>query len=376
MGDESLAIFWHSDVLKHNPGVGCYEYEPSPLMSVDEPHPETAERLINMKSILEKGEISDRLVWLPGRHARREEVERFHTAAYVDSVIEAEKNGPTRIDGGGTVVAAGTVDAAMAAAGSALEALDGILSGHQRRAYAMVRPPGHHASRGMGDGNCVFNNLSIAVEAALHSGLDRVAVIDWDVHHGNGTQSGFYDRPEVMTISMHMPLGAWGPNHPETGEVDEVGEGAGVGFNFNIPLPYGTGDQAYRAVMELLVRPAVDAFSPQLLVIACGEDANQFDSNGRNLLSMRGFYDLGRIARELADRHCEGRMVLVQEGGYAVTYSAFCLYALAEGVLGIAEPMEDKIAYAASIERPEFPISRIPAIHEAWRGAIAEAGKS
>ena len=123
MGVESVAIYWHPDVLKHNPGKGCYEYVPSPLMSVDEPHPETAERLINMKSILEKGGIADRLVWCDGRHASREEIERFHTAAYVDSIIEAEKNGPTRIDGGGTVVDTGSVDAAFAAAGSGLAAL-------------------------------------------------------------------------------------------------------------------------------------------------------------------------------------------------------------------------------------------------------------
>jgi acetoin utilization deacetylase AcuC-like enzyme len=359
-------------MLKHDPGRGCYEYEPSPLMTVDEPHPETPDRLLNIKSILEKGPIGDRLTWLAGRHARREEIERFHTAAYVDSIFEAEKAGPTRIDGAGTVVAAGSTEAAMAAAGSGLEALDAVLSGRHRRSYAMVRPPGHHAARDMGDGSCIFNNLAIAVEAAVLKGVERVAVIDWDVHHGNGTQSGFYDRSDALTISMHMPLGAWGPNHPETGAVDEVGEGAGLGFNFNIPLPYGTGDQAYRAVMEELVRPAVDGFSPQLLLIACGQDANQFDSNGRNLLSMRGFYDLGRIARELADQHCDGRLLLVQEGGYAVTYSAFCMHAIVEGILRVADPMPDSIAYDACIEQPEHPISRIPGIRESWREAVAD----
>lgn len=372
MTDEQLAVFWHPDVLKHDPGKGCYEYAPSPLMAIDEPHPEGPERLLNIKSILEKGELSDRLTWPGGRRAQREEIERFHTAAHVDAVFEAEKNGPTRIDGGGTVVASGSVDAALAAAGSGLEALDSILSGQYRRAYAMVRPPGHHAARGMGDGSCIFNNLAIAVESAIARGVERVAVIDWDVHHGNGTQSGFYDRSDVLTISMHMPLGSWGPNHPETGEVDEIGEGDGVGFNFNIPLPYGTGDLAYRSVMEELVRPAIDDFNPQLLVIACGEDANQFDSNGRNLLSMSGFHDLGRIAREMADEHCDGKLLLVQEGGYAVTYAAFCLYAIVEGVLGV-DPTPDFIRYDASIERPEYPLSQIPVIRKAWHDEIQRA---
>jgi acetoin utilization deacetylase AcuC-like enzyme len=341
-------------------------------MAVDEPHPECPERLLNIKSILEKGELSDRLIWPGGRHACREEIERFHSAAYVDSVFEAEANGPTRIDGGGTVVAPGSVDAALAAAGCGLEALDALLSGQHRRAFAMVRPPGHHAARGMGDGSCIFNNLAIAVESAISRGVERVAVIDWDVHHGNGSQSGFYDRSDVLTISMHMPLGSWGPNHPESGQVDEVGEGDGVGFNFNIPLAYGTGDIAYRAVMEELVRPAIDEFSPQLMVVACGEDANQYDSNGRNLLSMAGFHHLGRIAREMADEHCDGKMLLMQEGGYAVTYAAFCLYAIAEGVLGI-DPTPDFIAYDASIEEPEYPLSRIPVIREGWQSAIKQA---
>jgi acetoin utilization deacetylase AcuC-like enzyme len=372
---EKLAVLWHPDVLLHDPGRGCYEYEPSSLMAIDEPHPECPERLVNMKSILERGELSDRLTWPGGRRATRDEIELFHTPAYLDAVIEAERSGPTRIDGSGTVVAPGSVDAALAAAGSGLEALDAVLSGTHRRAYAMVRPPGHHAGRSMGDGSCIFNNLAIAVEAARLRGIERVAVVDWDVHHGNGTQSGFYDCSDVFTISMHMPLGAWGANHPETGAVDEVGQGDGVGFNLNIPLPFGTGDLAYRSVMEELVRPAIDAYRPELLVIACGEDASQFDSNGRNLMSMRGFYDLGRIAREIADDHCEGRLLLMQEGGYAVTYAAFCLYAALQGVTGVARA-QDFIAYDPDIEQPEYPLAQIPKIRDGWQEAIRQARHS
>ena len=368
MSKTSLAVFWHPDVLKHDPGRGCYEFESSPLMAVDEPHPETAERIVNIKSILEKGDIRDQVDWRDGRHATREEVERFHTAEYVDEVIEAEQHAPVRIDGSGTVVNTGTVDAVFAAAGTTVAAVEAVLGSDHVAAYAMVRPPGHHAARTMADGNCIFNNLGIAVETALARGCEKIAVIDWDVHHGNGTQSGFYDRPDVLTISMHMPLGAWGENHPETGEVDEIGEGAGTGFNFNIPLPYGTGDRAYREAMETLVRPAVTEFDPDLLVVACGQDANQFDPNGRNLLSMIGFRDLGRIARELAEKSCEGRLLLCQEGGYAVTYTGFCMYAVAEGILGVGNSMEDPLAYEATIERPDVPFTEIRAIGAKWQG--------
>jgi len=369
MSDNKLAVYWHPDVLKHDPGRGCYEYEASPLMEVAELHPETPDRIINIRSILKRGDIRKSIDWRDGRYAERSEVERFHTAAYIDEVLEAEKRPPTRIDGSGTVINAGSVDAAFAAAGTTIAAVNDVLA-KNRAAYALVRPPGHHAARTMADGNCIFNNLAIAVESALQNGCERVAVIDWDVHHGNGTQSGFYEHSDVLTISMHMPLGAWGPNHPESGEIDEVGEGDGKGFNLNIPLPYGTGDRGYSRVMDELVSPVVREFGPDLIVIACGQDGNQFDTNGRNLLGMVGFRNLGCVARKLASELCDGRLLLCQEGGYAITYTGFCMYAVAEGVLGIANPMVDPLAYDATIERPEVLFSVIPTIGEQWRTLV------
>lgn len=362
-----LAVFWHPDVLRHDAGRGCYEYEASPLMQIAEPHPETAARIVNIRSILKRGAISDRLEWRNGRQATRDEIARFHTATYIDEVIAAEADAPVRIDGSGTVVNTGTVDAAFAAAGTTIAAIESLLAHEHPVAYALVRPPGHHAARHMADGNCIFNNLAIAVETALASGCDKVAVIDWDVHHGNGTQSGFYDHADVLTISMHMPLGSWSDNHPETGAIDELGAGDGRGFNLNIPLPYGSGDQAYADVMNRLVRPAVSKFEPDLLVVACGQDANQFDPNGRNLLSMAGFRELGRAARELATELCSGRLLLCQEGGYAITYTGFCMYAVAEGILGIEAPMEDALAYDATIEKPEAAFEAVTHIAEYWK---------
>jgi len=365
-----LAVFWHADVLKHDPGRGCYEYEASPLMEIDEPHPETPERVVNIRSILRRGPIGEQIHWRDGRHATREEIARFHDEAYIDDVVAAEANAPVRIDGSGTVVDKGSVDAAFAAAGTTLAALGAVLATKGLAAYALVRPPGHHAARGMADGNCIFNNLAIAVETALANGCRKVVVIDWDVHHGNGTQSGFYESPEVLTISMHMPLGPWGRNHPETGELDEIGDGAGRGFNFNIPLPYGSGDTAYAAAMQELVAPAVREFGPDLVVVACGQDANQFDQNGRNLLSMKGFRQLGSTARELAAELCDGRLLLCQEGGYAITYTGFCMYAVAEGILGVGQPMEDPLAYDPSIEKPDYALTEIERIGSEWRKLV------
>lgn len=371
MSKSTLAVFWHPDVLQHDPGRGCYEYEASPMMEIDELHPETPDRIVNIRSILRRGDIKELVDWRDGRHAAMDEITRFHTENYVDSVIAAEESPPVRIDGSGTVVNVGSIDAAYAAVGTTLEALDAVLSTENLAAYALVRPPGHHAARTMADGNCIFNNLGIAVESALQAGCKKIAVIDWDVHHGNGTQSGFYDRPEVLTISMHMPLGSWGKNHPETGAVEEIGSTAGRGFNFNIPLPYGSGDQVYARAMEVLVRPIVRKYSPDLIVIACGQDANQLDQNGRNLLSMHGFRNLGRVARELASEQCNGRLLLCQEGGYAVTYTAFCMYAVAEGILDVADPMEDPLAYDASIEQPAVGIKEITKIGTRWSQLVS-----
>jgi acetoin utilization deacetylase AcuC-like enzyme len=359
-------------------GVGAGSIsEPAPARAPDV-SPHAPERIINIRSILERGPIAEQMVWNMGRVAKRHEIERFHLPRYIDELLAAEASAPVRLDGSGTVLGNGTVPAVFAAAGCALDALDAVLAERGARAYALVRPPGHHAGRAIADGNCILNNIAIATEAALASGVERIAILDWDVHHGNGTQSGFYDRPEVLTVSLHMPLGSWGPNHPELGSVEEVGAGAGIGRNLNIPLPYGTGDLAYERVMRELVVPAVDAFDPELLLIACGQDANQFDANGRNLLSMRGFRTLGRIAAEIAEQHCQGRLLMTQEGGYAVTYTGFCMYAIAEGVLGIAEAdaMEDPLAYAPGIERPEHPITSIPGIRESWRVAVDRAASA
>ena len=152
---------------------------------------------------------------------------------------------------------------------------------------------GHHAQPDMADGYCFFNNIGIAIENLRNQGLKKAAVIDWDVHHGNGTQEGFYADADILTVSLHMNHGAWGDTHPQTGAVEEVGTGSGAGKNLNLPMPYGSGDKAYLRVFDEVVVPMVRRHQPEILFIAAGQDANQFDPNGRQLLSMSGFYELG-----------------------------------------------------------------------------------
>jgi acetoin utilization deacetylase AcuC-like enzyme len=373
MSKDILRIYWHDDCTLHDGGDSVLENEPSPYLAIPEPHVETAMRVLNIKSMLETGPLKDRVVLRTGRHATDDEILTFHSPAYLQEIKAADaKPEPVRIDGGGTVVADGSLAAAMAAAGTTLDAMHAVMNEPGGPVYSLVRPPGHHAQPTMGDGNCIFNNLALAVLSARAQGAEKVAVIDWDVHHGNGTQAGFYDRSDVLTISIHMNHGSWGPNHPETGAADEIGTGAGVGFNRNVPLPYGVGNDGYEAVLRDLVTPLVDDFAPEMIVIAAGEDANAFDPNGRMVVTMEGFRRLGLIVRELAARHCGGRLLLVQEGGYSPTYTAFSAQGMAEGVLGLKEGLlADPIAYYPDLS--QHGLAALPEIYAAWERAIAAA---
>ncbi len=371
MPDTNIDVFWHPAVLKHDTGSGVFDEVASPLLAVEERHPENAARLENMHAILQRGPLAPRLQWHEGRLADSEELLAFHTSAYVAELRAADETGGRRLTKT-TPVAPGSFDACRAAAGTALAAMAHVMDGRGRIAYALVRPPGHHAAPAQADGYCLFNQVALAVELARAGGAARVAVIDWDVHHGNGTQEGFYARDDVLTVSLHMDHGAWGPSHPQTGQADEIGRGRGVGFNLNLPLPMGTGDGGYERAMEEIVVPAVDAFAPDMLVVAAGQDANQYDPNGRQLLSMEGFRRLGHQARALADRHTGGRLCLVQEGGYALSYSAFCLHATLEGVLGVGPLLDDTMGFYP--EDADRARTAIAAIREARATALAAVG--
>ena len=356
---EPLDVFWHPAVLKHDIGKAAFETPPSPLLAVAERHVEGPDRVRNMRAILKRGPIARHLCWRRGRYASLDELGLFHDADYLRALEGAARSGGkwyTRT----TCFTASSWLPALAAAGTALAAMAHILSGRGKVAYALVRPPGHHAAPGMADGYCFINNAALAAQLAIERGVARVAVIDWDVHHGNGTQEGFYERDDVLTVSLHMDHGPWGPTHPQTGHADEVGRGRGKGFNFNVPLPMGTGDRGYALALSQVVRPALESFRPEMIVVANGQDGSQFDPNGRQLLSMAGFRALGRFAREMADAHTGGRLLLVQEGGYQVSYAAFCLHASLEGVLGLGPLLDDPIAfYPEDTRTAEQAIDRI-----------------
>ncbi|WP_433519563.1 hypothetical protein ACQP2T_30875 [Nonomuraea sp. CA-143628] len=343
MADE-LWVYWDDRVLLNDTGMAFGEVPVSPLIDVQAKHVENADRVVNMRSVLQRGPIRNHLVWRDGRLATLDEIAASHPLGYIDSVRAF-------IDGGGgyieenTVLSANAWEPLLAAAGTSIEATDAVLHGETRRAYALVRPPGHHAQPEQAEGYGVFNHAAIMAERALATGMTRVAIVDWDVHHGNGTQEFFYERDDVLYISFHMRHGTWSPVHPQTGSPAEIGVGPGMGYNVNIELPLGSGDAAYTAAWHAIVEPIMEQYGPELIIVSSGQDASAYDPNGRQCLTMKGFHRLGKLTRDLADRLTGGRFVAVQEGGYHLSYAAYCLHATCEGFLAREPELDDPIGY-------------------------------
>ncbi|KAL5575961.1 hypothetical protein UlMin_017660 [Ulmus minor] len=336
---DRIDVYWHEGMLAHNTGTGVFDtgFDPG-FLDVLEKHPENSDRVKNMVSILTRGPISPYISWHSGTPALISDLLSFHSPEYINELVEADKEGGKTICDG-TFLNRGSWDAALLAAGTTLSAMKYLLDGHGKIAYALVRPPGHHAQPTQADGYCFLNNAGIAVHLALNSGCGKVAVVDIDVHYGNGTAQGFYESNKVLTISLHMNHGSWGPSHPQSGAVDELGDGEGFGYNLNVPLPNGTGNRGYVYAMTELVVPAIDKFEPDMMVLVVGQDSSAFDPNGRQCLTMKGYLEIGQIISSLAKKHSAGRLLIVQEGGYHVTYSAYCLHATLEGVLNLPHPL-------------------------------------
>jgi acetoin utilization deacetylase AcuC-like enzyme len=339
-------VFWHDACLDHDPGDGLWELPGRwPWLDTPEPHPESAARLRTFRAVLREGPVAPRLRWRPGRLATVTELAAVHDRRYLDR-LRAACTGPVRTAmEENTPVGPGSWAAVCAAAGTTLAAAEAVLAGAAVRAYALVRPPGHHAQAARADGYCLVNNAALAVDAARRAGCRRVAVLDWDVHHGNGAQELFYADPDVLTVSLHMRHGAWGENHPQTGAPGEVGTGPGVGRNVNVELSLGAGDAAYLRALDEVVAPLLRRFAPELLVCASGFDGSTFDPNGRHNLTAAGYREIGRRVAGLADELTGGRVLLTQEGGYLRSYAALCLHALVEGLVGAPETLADPLSY-------------------------------
>ncbi|MBI3895539.1 MAG: histone deacetylase [Acidobacteria bacterium] len=277
-------------------------------------HPERPERLMAIVSGLEKAGLLRSLYRITPRKATEEQLTLVHDPSYLALVQREAGNlqGFRTLSTGDTVVSEDSLEVACWAAGGVLTAVDAVMSGQVRNAFAAVRPPGHHATENRGMGFCIFNNVAIAARylQKVH-GIQRVLIVDWDYHHGNGTQDTFYDDDSVFYFSTHH-YGAY----PGTGSAVETGSGQGEETTLNVPLPVGASDALILQAFETKLVPAARKFSPQFILVSAGFDAMRHDLLGRFNVTPDGFAAITRVVRNLADELCQGRLVSVLEGGY------------------------------------------------------------
>ncbi len=272
-------------------------------------HPERPERLAAARAAAKAA--SGAVTWdrVDAREATADEIVRVHDVAYAQA-LEDLRGHEVYLDPD-TYVVPGSVAAARAAAGGLIAMVDRVLEGHATKGVALVRPPGHHARPGQAMGFCLLNNVAIAAAHARARGLARVAIVDWDVHHGNGTQEMFFRDPSVLYASTHQY-----PFYPGTGAVNEIGEGDGRGATVNVPLSAGGGDAVYRGAFERVLLPVLDEFAPELVLISAGFDPSERDPLAQMEASAPAFGWMARALGAVADKHAKGRALLVLEGGY------------------------------------------------------------
>ncbi|QYY35895.1 histone deacetylase [Ruficoccus sp. ZRK36] len=291
------ALFQHPDFVHHETGSD---------------HPECLERYRAIIDALENSPLQQQLQWWRPDPVELRWVEENHDTAYIRHIEEACLSGSSQLDKGETRVSHDSFQVALLAAGAATGAVDAVMAGACENAFCAIRPPGHHAERARPMGFCLFNNVAIAAHyARKQHGLERVFILDWDVHHGNGTQHSFYDDGQVFFCSLHQY-----PFYPGTGEAAEQGIGAGKGATLNLPLPPRTSGRDFLNLINGPVADAVTAFRPEMILVSAGFDAHHLDPIANLELTEEDFGAMTRTVCQLAEEQCGGRIVSVLEGGY------------------------------------------------------------
>jgi acetoin utilization deacetylase AcuC-like enzyme len=300
------------------PRVGLI-YDPVYLEHDTGNHVENSGRLTATLSVLEETEVMQKITQFSPRPASIEEIAQVHAQQYIDQVKAISERGGGSLDLD-TVLSSGSNNAALMAAGGVITAVEAVMNKTLNHAFCLVRPPGHHASCWHGAGFCLFNNIAIATKyLLLHYAIERILIVDFDVHHGNGTQDTFYTDPNVLYFSTHQY-----PLYPGTGTLNETGKGDGLGLNINIPMAPGCGDSEYQTIYEDILAPIALRYKPQFILVSAGYDGHWSDNLASMQLSVFGFVRIAEILKVLADKLCAGNLVFTLEGGYnlqALAYS-------------------------------------------------------
>lgn len=345
--------FWH--------GGGNYSFT-LPTGGLVQPGgglPESPETKRRLKNLIDVTGLAGDMAVQTAAAAAREDLLRVHPAHYLDQfkALSDDKGGELGLR---TPFGKDGYELASLSAGLVKAAVFAVLEGRAPNAYALSRPPGHHCLPDFPNGFCLLANIAIAVRSAQAAGLARcIAVVDWDVHHGNGTEAIFYDDPDVLTISLHQDR-----NYPmDTGAATDRGRGPGLGANINIPLPPGTGHSGYVSAMDRIVIPALAGFKPDLIIVACGFDAAAIDPLGRMLATAATFRAMTRQMLQSAKTLCQGKLVLAHEGGYSEVYVPFCGHAVLEELSGSKISAPDPFAETFALRQPD---ARFDAFLDGW----------
>lgn len=342
----------------HEPRVGLLT-DPTHTAHERIGHTERPERLLAVMQQLEETGLRRRMVELEAREATVQELLAVHDQQVLDVVEERATGG-----GGGwidldTYVTPQSPAIARRAAGAAVVATEAVLAGELSSAFVATRPPGHHATRTASMGFCLYNGVAVAAAAALRSGVERLAIVDWDVHHGNGTQAIFDSDPRVLYVSTHAS-----PFYPGTGDIGEIGRGEARGTKVNIPLPHGTGDRGFIDAYERVAVPVMERHQPQLVLVSSGWDSHARDPLGTLNVSTAAYTRAAAVVLDAARRLSGGRVVVVLEGGYDAHALAWCASGLVQLLLG-----EDPVPDPAPVTPPPGP--DVTALIDAVRGAFA-----
>ncbi|KAI5478386.1 hypothetical protein MNV49_005135 [Pseudohyphozyma bogoriensis] len=346
MATGKTAFTWHSLYAWTDLGAGP-SFGADPLNGLQPVafglcHPDTKRRAFE---VIEASGLLKELNRVDPTPATADDVLKFHTPEYLAKVQEGSKSDLGFNVCKVTHFGKGGYEMGLLSLGGALSVLDTVLKGDAPNGYALINPPGHHAEPQSGMGFCTFVTLNgICAETALKNGCKRVAIVDYDVHHGNGAEKGFYNRKDVLTISIHQD-----GNYPRySGYAKDRGEGEGLGYNLNIPLHAGCGNPAYEYAFDTLICPALMQYKPDIILVASGADASAMDPLGRQMVTSKGFKSILTKLKTVADAVCGGKLVCLQEGGYSPYYVPFVVHAMVETLAGV-EKMKDAFAHLDDI---------------------------